>query len=630
MSRARSGKSLFHRIMKRRPHLLTVMLIACLGAALWGLRYAASQDAAQTGTTSTMPELVQAQPDLWMERIKPYSELMADVETGSIEEVVLGATHIFVTLKGGVKYAVADQFMFGASNLFKLAAAKPELGFAYSTAETISETPVTRAEIADQVLRGLIILVISISVWPMISPWLPRLGREPKPVKVSFNDVVGCQEAKQALRDIVSWQRDPAIYNQIGAQPPRGVLLTGEPGTGKTQLARALAHECGMEFIAVTGSSFSSMFMGVGIMKVQALFRRARRKAPCILFIDEIDGVGRRQTEARFGEAETNRIVNQLLTEMDGFGASTGVLVIAATNHPESIDPALRREGRFDRTIHVQLPTKAERLQLLELYLGKLNAVGAMDLQRLAAACIGFTPAAIASVVNQAAILAIRSQANEVVESHLRDAIEAHRIGERPQVTTPVRSEEREIIAHHEAGHAVAAALLGTGKLDLVTILPRGNTLGTTLVLPVEDKRIQLASELRNTVMVLLAGRAAEKIEFGETSSGAAQDLREATKIVGSMVGLFGMSSKGGLASMAGLADCGVPVDAQAVQQLIEVELQALSDKCDELLDKHVVALNEVVDLLLREETIDGQAVLDLLVEHSDVVIPLRAEVACA
>ncbi|MGP0171329.1 AAA family ATPase [Pseudomonas sp. NCHU5208] len=619
MRNDKSSLKAFRRLMKRHSQLLAVLLIAAMGLAAWGVRVTASPEVSETVTTQPMAQLVQTRPGQWTENIKPFSDLMADVDAGVIEEVVVGSMDIFVTRKDGSKYAVSDQFMLGASNLFKLAVGKPDPGFAYSTAETVDEVPLTRAEIADQVLRVLVILVITISVWPMISPWLPRLGRKPKPNKVSFDDVIGCEEAKRALLDIVSSQRDARMYQLIGATPPRGVLLTGDPGTGKTQLAKALAHECGIDFIAATGSDFSSMFMGVGIMKVQALFRRARRKAPCILFIDEIDGVGRRQTEARFGEAETNRIVNQLLTEMDGFGASSGVLVVAATNHPEAIDPALRREGRFDRTIHVQLPSKAERRQLLELYLGKLKSVGAMDLERMAAACIGFTPAAIATVVNQAAILAIRGKAEEVLESHLRDSIESHRIGERPKGGAPIRSEERELIAHHEAGHALAAALLKTGQLDLVTILPRGSTLGTTVVVPVEDKRIQLASEVRNSVMVLLAGRVAEKIAFGETSSGAAHDLREATRLVGNMVGMFGMSSSGRLTSLAGLADCGVPIDAESVQLQIQVELQTLSDKCEELLMKHEPAMTAVARLLLQEETIEGQAVLDLLDEYEVV-----------
>ena len=603
-----------------RSSVLALLVVAGLGTA-W-LRIATEQDRAEPSAQQTMVQQVQAAPDLWTRNIKPFSTLIADIDGAKVQEVVFGSTHIFVTSSDGEKYAVADQFLFGAGSLFRIATSKESPGFVYSSVEEIDDRPMSKADILDLLLRGLILLVVGVSAWPIASSLFPKLRRKQKPDLVTFQDVVGCEEAKRALVDIISWQRDPTLYNKIGARPPRGVLLTGEPGTGKTQLARALAHECGIEFISATGSEFSSMFMGVGILKVQALFRQARRNAPCILFIDEIDGIGKRQADARHGESESNRIVNQLLTEMDGFGAKSGVLVIGATNHPESLDPAIRREGRFDRTIQVQLPTMAEREQLLELYLGKLNAVAHIDLQRIATITMGLTPAAIASVVNQAAILAIRDRAEQVEETHLRDALESHRIGERHQGLSPLTSYERKVIAFHEAGHAIAAAVLGSGNVDLVTILPRGRSLGATLIIPEEDKRLHFEGELRDRVVVLLAGRASEQIEFGETSSGAAQDLREATKIVATMVGKFGMS-KAGLASVDGLVDSGMRLAAESLHDHVQEELKALDIQCQTLLRNNSVALAELAYRLLEMETVDGHVVLELIKEHST---PLASE----
>lgn len=594
--------------------ILALLVVAGLGAA-W-LRITSEQGGTETTAPQKMVQQVQTSPGLWTSTTEPFSKLMQDIDEAKVQEVVLGSTHIFVTRHDGGKYAVADQFMFGAGSLFRVATARESPGFVYSTAEEIDDRPMSKAFMLDLVLRVLILLAVGVSVWPIVSSLLPKIRVKQKPDLVTFKDVIGCEEAKRALVDIISWQRDPTLYDKIGARPPRGVLLTGEPGTGKTQLARALAHECGVEFISATGSEFSSMFMGVGILKVQALFRQARRNAPCILFIDEIDGIGKRQADARHGESESNRIVNQLLTEMDGFGAKSGVLVIGATNHPDSLDAAIRREGRFDRTIQVQLPTMAERVQLLELYLGKLNSVANIDLQRIATISMGMTPAAIASVVNQAAILAIRDRAEQVEQSHLRDALESYRIGERPEGLCPLTSYERKVIAFHEAGHAIASAVLGVGKVDLVTILPRGRSLGATLILPEEDKRLHFEGELRNRVVMLLAGRASEQIEFGETSSGAAQDLREATKIVATMVGKLGMS-KAGLASIDGLVDSGMRLAAESIHDHIQEQLNTLNVECQKLLREHFEALAELAYRLLELETVEGSVVLDLIKEHS-------------
>jgi cell division protease FtsH len=559
----------------------------------------------------TMAEQLQHDDSAWRAHAARFSTFVDDLRANKIAEAISGNTQLYVTLKDGARYAVYDGAGFAARQAYQFIASESTPAFQYS--ELKESDAISAGAAIDMTMRLLVIGLLLSMAWPMLSGRVMGLVRRRKHVPTTFDDVIGCGEAKQALLDIAMAQRHPERFTSLGARPPRGVLLTGSPGTGKTHLAKALATECGVNFIAATGSDFSSMFYGVGIMKVRSLFRQARRKAPCIILIDEIDGIGRRATEPRNGEAEQNRIVNQFLTEMDGFSAAQGVLVIGATNLAESLDPALRREGRFDRTIAVALPTLEDRKALLRLYLGKLKQVGAMDIDRLAGTCMGLTPAAIAALVNQAAIFAAREAASSIEERHLVNAIETQRIGEKPMGVTPFTEQERRCIAVHEAGHALAAAQLKIGKVDKVTILPRGQALGVTLVIPTEDKRLHRKSELQNRIVMLLAGRAAEKAYFHEVSSGASSDLQEATKIALSMVSGLGMGPHNDLATLSVMRDAGIDVDPAPTLLQVNALLREQEAICDALLVEHRLAMDTIVARLLESETVDGFEVYEAL-----------------
>ncbi|MGE8063787.1 AAA family ATPase [Pseudomonas sp. NPDC089569] len=607
--KARAAAILRSRIAKC---ILFVTLQVVLLVGIWIYKHHAPAVVVDDGTITTMGKALQKDDKPWTEHEAKFSTFVDDMHAGNIAEAVSGQENLYVTLKDGSKYAINDKYGFVNRQLYDRFLNDTPPQFQYSEmkghASFGSSADVSPGYAVDMVMRLLFIIFILVTLYPMVQGFIP--SRTPRKVTgVTFDDVIGCEEAKRALLDITRAHKHPEQYEALGAQAPRGVLLTGLPGTGKTQLAKALATECGMNFITASGSDFSSMWMGMGIMKVRNLFRQARKKAPCILFIDEIEGISKRVSEPRFGESEQNRIINQLLIEMDGFKNSKGVFVIGATNLAESLDPALRREGRFDRTIVVPLPSMEDRKKLLTHYLGKLRNVTPMDVGRLASTCMGLTPAAIAAITNYAAILAAREDCSTIEERHVVDAIENHRIGEQQTGFNSYSDEDRHTIAVHEAGHAVVGALLKVGNIDKVTILPRGQALGVTLIIPLEDKRLHRKSDLENRIVMLLAGRAAELVYKSETSSGAAKDLEEATRIALTMVSSFGMGPYADLASLGVLREAGIEVDATSTLNLVNKVLQELDAKCQGLLNKHSEAVETVIEQLLKKETIDGYIV---------------------
>lgn len=596
--------------------ILFVTLHVVVFGGIWFYKHQAAEVTVDDGAVTTMSKEIQKSDKAWTDHETKFSTFVDDMQAGNIAEAVSGQENLYVTLKEGSKYAISDKYGMVTRQIYDRLLKETPPQFQYSEMKAHSpsgsSSDLSPGYVVDMVMRLLFIIFILVSLYPMVQGFIPT--RTPKKVTgVTFDDVIGCEEAKRALLDITRAHKYPEHYEALGAKAPRGVLLTGQPGTGKTQLAKALATECGMNFIDATGSDFSSMWLGMGIMKVRNLFRQARRKAPCILFVDEIEGVGRRVSDPRFGESEQNRIINQFLIEMDGFKNSSGVFVIGATNLAESLDPALRREGRFDRTIVVPLPSMDDRKKLLTHYLGKLKNVTPMDVGRLASTCMGLTPAAIAAITNHAAILAAREDCSTIDERHVVDAIETHRIGEQQTGFTPYSDEDRHTIAVHEAGHAVVGALLKVGNIDKVTILPRGQALGVTLIIPLEDKRLHRKSELENRIVMLLAGRAAELVYRRETSSGAAKDLEEATRIALAMVSSFGMGPHADLASLGVLREAGIEVDPAGTLKLVNKILQELDAKCYGLLTEFGEAVETVIEQLLRNETIDGDIVYQAL-----------------
>jgi cell division protease FtsH len=360
---------------------------------------------------------------------------------------------------------------------------------------------------------------------------------------VSFKDVAGVEEAKAELQEVVEFLKDPKKYGRLGARVPKGVLLVGPPGTGKTLLARAVAGEAGVAFFSISGAEFVEMFVGVGAARVRDLFEQARQKAPAIIFIDELDALGRaRGAGAIGGHDEREQTLNQLLVELDGFDPSTGLVLLAATNRPEILDPALLRAGRFDRVVLVDRPDKKGRLQILEVHARKVKLAPGVDLEKIAAATPGFSGADLANLVNEAALLATRRGADAVSAADFNEAIERMIAGleKRNRV---LNEKERRVVAHHELGHAlVAMALPGTDPVHKISIIPRGvAALGYTLQRPTEDRFLMTREELENKMAVLLGGRAAEEVMFEHLSTGAANDLAKVTEIARSMVMRYGM-----------------------------------------------------------------------------------------
>ena len=372
-----------------------------------------------------------------------------------------------------------------------------------------------------------------------------------KDIKVTFADVAGVDEAKEELQEVIEFLRTPEKFTKLGGKIPKGILLVGPPGTGKTLLARAVAGEAGVPFFSISGSEFVEMFVGVGAARVRDLFDQAKLRAPCIIFIDELDALGKARGMGPMAHEEREQTLNQLLVEMDGFDPRIGVILMAATNRPEILDPALLRAGRFDRHVLVDRPDKTGRLAVLRVHAKQVAMGPDADLETIAAMTPGFSGADLANVVNEAALLAVRRTKDRVGMSELQEAVERVIAGLEKK-NRVLNKMERERVAYHETGHAlVALSLPGSDQIQKISIIPRGiAALGYTLQLPTEDRFLMTKSELEAKVAVLLGGRIAEELMFGEASTGAQNDLVKATDIAKSMVKAYGMSEKVGMITL--------------------------------------------------------------------------------
>jgi cell division protease FtsH len=437
-----------------------------------------------------------------------------------------------------------------------------------------------------------------------------------------FTDVAGYTGAKLEVTEVVDYLSDPGRYSRLGATGPRGVLLVGPPGTGKTLLARAVAGEAKVPFLSVSGSGFVEMFVGVGASRVRDLFEDARRRAPAIVFIDEIDAIGSRRMAGNIGgNDEREQTLNQLLAEMDGFDQASGVVVIAATNRPETLDPALLRPGRFDRQVVVPLPTQADRAAILAVHATGKPLATNIDLSRVARATPGFSGADLANLINEAAIVAVRAH-REVITADDIDAARDRIILGRREDSNALLPEEKRAVAVHESGHALVAALSAhADPVAKVTILPAGPSLGATHQLPEAERHLYSEGYLHDTLAVRLGGRAAELVVFGEGSTGAADDLAGATELATRMVREFGLSTRLGPVGYADREVHYLPDQAavtrpysEATQQLIDREVADLVRRAErtavDLLTTHRPALDRLTALLLEHETVDGEQVL--------------------
>jgi len=484
----------------------------------------------------------------------PYSQFQQLLQQGKVKEVTIDAESLTGVLK-----APLPEAPFDGKSRFVTTLVRPEL------AASLEKYGVTFAgHVENTWLRGILSLVFPIlllgAMWMFFArramgpggpgAGLMSIGKSKAKVYVEtgvavrFGDVAGVDEAKAELEEVVSFLKDPKSYGRLGARMPKGVLLVGPPGTGKTLLARAVAGEAGVPFFSISGSEFVEMFVGVGAARVRDLFQQARTKAPCVIFVDELDALGRARGAypGMGGHDEKEQTLNQLLAELDGFDPTTGIVLLAATNRPEVLDPALLRAGRFDRQVLVDRPDRLGRTQILAVHIKKVVPAPELKLEEVAALTPGFTGADLANLVNEAALVATRRHGDLVAMSDFTAAIERIVAGleKRNRLLNP---REREVVAHHEMGHAlVAAAQPGCDPVHKISIIPRGiGALGYTLQRPTEDRYLMTREELEAKMAVLLGGRAAEEVVFGHISTGASDDLSKATEIARSMVTRYGM-----------------------------------------------------------------------------------------
>jgi cell division protease FtsH len=454
-----------------------------------------------------------------------------------------------------------------------------------------------------------------------------------KETGVTFGDVAGVEEAKAELKEIVDFLKKPKDYGRLGARIPKGILLVGPPGTGKTLLARAVAGEAGVPFFSISGSEFVEMFVGVGAARVRDLFEQARKAKPCIIFIDELDSLGRVRGVSHFGgNDEKEQTLNQLLAELDGFDPSVGIVLLAATNRPEILDPALTRAGRFDRQVTLDRPEKSGRAAILRLHLRKIKLAADVDADQIAAITPGFSGADLANLVNEAALTATRRSGADVTMEDFTKSVERLVAGleKRSRV---LDVEERRIVAYHEMGHAlVASALKGTDPVHKVSIIPRGiGALGYTMQRPTEDRFLISRSNLENRMAVLMGGRSAEEIVFGEVSTGAADDLDRTTEIARAMVTRFGMGGELGqmvyeAKRQSFLGDTPLTPQLKSYSEdtgrEIDVAIRALVNtayaRAKEILIKRRQALDRGAELLLQKETLTPEEFPELRPCHED------------
>ena len=440
---------------------------------------------------------------------------------------------------------------------------------------------------------------------------------------IKFSDVAGEDEAKDSLREIVDYLHDPSKYREIGAKMPKGILLVGPPGTGKTLLAKAVAGEANVPFFSMSGSEFVEMFVGMGASKVRDLFDQAKQKAPCIVFIDEIDAIGKKRDGQLGGNDEREQTLNQLLTEMDGFEDNTGVIILAATNRPESLDPALTRPGRFDRRVPVELPDLKGREDILKVHARRIRTTGDIDWNRIARMAAGASGAELANIVNEAALRAVRSGRNAANEADLEESIEVVIAGYQKK-NAILTDKEKCIVAYHEVGHALVAAMqTHSAPVQKITIIPRtSGALGYTMQVDEGEHYLMTKEEIENKIATFTGGRAAEEVVFGSITTGASNDIEQATKLARAMITRYGMTDDfdmvametvtnqylGGDSSLSCSPETQARIDAAVVQTV-----KAQHQKAPRILTENRRKLDEIAQFLYEKETITGDEFMEIL-----------------
>jgi cell division protease FtsH len=563
-----------------------------------------------------------------------YSQFETLLDQNKITEVTVGADSI----QGTLKEALPD-----GKRQFYAVRVDPQV-FAKLAAHQVVVNGAETSGTVQTILSWVIPVVLFYLVWMFLFRRLAdkqgfgglmTVGKSRAKVyvetdtKVTFKDVAGVDEAKFELQELVAFLRDPKSYGRLGARVPKGVLLVGPPGTGKTLLAKAVAGEAGVPFFSISGSEFVEMFVGVGAARVRDLFAQARKAAPCIIFVDELDALGRSRVAGPFGGGmdEKEQTLNQLLAELDGFDPSAGVILLAATNRPEILDPALLRAGRFDRQVLVDRPDRKGRLEILKVHAAKVKLAPDFDLDAVAALTTGFTGADIANLVNEAAIVATRRNGSSVNANDFTEAIERIVAGLEKK-SRVLNADERRRVAYHEMGHAlVAATLPGVDPVQKVSIIPRGvGALGYTIQRPTEDRFLLGKANLENRIAVLMGGRAAEQLVFdGDVSTGAADDLQRATEIALEMVTRFGMDDKVGQRTYAPEPQPFMPAPIANHVQAAEITTREIDVAVRDLLASGFGRAREVLQARRSDLDAGAQLLLKREAVTADDFPPIRS-----
>jgi ATP-dependent metallopeptidase hflB len=459
-----------------------------------------------------------------------------------------------------------------------------------------------------------------------------------KETGVTFKDVAGADEAKESLTEIVDFLHNPDKFNKIGARLPKGALLVGPPGTGKTLLAKAVAGEANVPFFSLSGSDFVEMFVGLGASRVRSLFKQAQEQAPCIIFIDEIDAIGKSRDSRMGGNDEREQTLNQLLSEMDGFDSSKGLLILAATNRPEILDPALLRPGRFDRRVIVERPDLKGRIAILKVHSKGVHMDETVDLEAIGLATSGAVGSDLANMINEAAILAVKHGRQAVSQSDLFEAVEVVLVGKEKKDRI-MNLKERRIVSYHEVGHALISAIQKNSEpVQKITIVPRTmGALGYVMYVPEEETYLKSDEELEDMLVSIFGGRAAEEIVFGSVTTGAANDIEKATSIARAMITQYGMSKKFGLIGLATQEDkylsgrtvlnCGDDTATEVDKEVMEM-LKIAYDKAKEILKDNRQVMDKLAEFLIEKETITGKEFMEILRKEKGLPEPVKIDKA--
>jgi len=559
----------------------------------------------------------------------PYSQFMTLLKEGRITEIAVGQNRIQGKMKD----------KNGEVKEFKTIRVDPELSRMLDEYKVTFKGEIERT-FARDLLSWVLPILVFVGIWYFImkrmasqQPGFMSLGKNKAKIyveselKVRFSDVAGVDEAKQELVEVIEFLKNPDKFSELGGRIPKGILLVGPPGTGKTMLAKAVAGESGVPFFSMSGSDFVEMFVGLGAARVRDLFEQAKQKAPCIIFIDELDALGKaRGIGLTAGHDEREQTLNQLLVEMDGFDPKVGVILMAATNRPEILDPALLRPGRFDRHVLVDRPDKKGREEILRVHMKNVKTAPDVDPGRIASMTPGMVGADLANIVNEAALLAVRKGKREVGMVEFEEAVERIVAGLEKK-NRLINERERKIVAHHEMGHAIVAmSLPGADRVQKISIIPRGiAALGYTMQVPTDDRFLMSRAELLDKIATLLAGRAAEELVFSDVSTGAHNDLARATDIAKSMVKEYGMSEKLGQVYLSidrgpRLLDIGKvertdysEATAQAIDDEVRRIIQDQYRVARDILSSRMDVLEKGAQMLLEREKLDGEEVASLL-----------------